>query len=153
MVQEPSTARYDGMPQSAIAAGYATHILAVEKMPAMLIQVTRQSAFRLSLPPILPATTVSGLNMVLQQVKKATGHDFSLYKKSTLGRRIERRMAQHGIDSMAVYARFLAGHPPEVKLLFKELLINVTSFFRDPGAFVALKQEILPALLTDKPED
>ena len=153
MVQEPATAKYDGMPQSAIAAGYATHILAVEKMPAMLLQVTRQSAFRLSLPRILPATTVSGLNQVLQQVKKATGHDFSLYKKSTLGRRIERRMAQHGIDSMAVYARFLAGHPPEVKLLFKELLINVTSFFRDPGAFVALKQEILPALLTDKPED
>jgi two-component system CheB/CheR fusion protein len=153
MVQEPATAKYDGMPQSAIAAGYATHILAVEKMPAMLLQITRNTAFHHSLPRILPAATLSGLNQILQQVKKATGHDFSLYKKSTLNRRIERRMAQHGIERMAVYARFLGEHPPEVKLLSKELLINVTSFFRDPEAFVALKQEILPALLAGKPDD
>src|SRR5450759_172515 len=153
MVQEPSTAKYDGMPQSAIAAGYATHILPVEKMPAMLLELTRQSVFRQKVPRILPAAAVSSLNQILLQVRNSTGHDFSLYKKSTIGRRVERRMARNNIEDLAVYARYLKEHPPEVKALFKELLINVTSFFRDPEAFVALKQEILPQLLADKPED
>lgn len=153
LVQEPSTAKYDGMPQSAIAAGYATHILPVENMPAMLLELTRQSAFRQQESDILPAAALSGLNQILLQVRKSTGHDFSLYKKNTIGRRIERRMAQHNIEDMMVYARFLKEHPTEVQMLFKELLINVTSFFRDPEAFVALKQEILPQLLANKPED
>lgn len=153
MVQEPSTARYDGMPQSAIASGYVTHILPVEKMPAMLQELTRQSVFRQKVPRLLPAAAVIGLNQILLQVRNSTGHDFSLYKKSTIGRRVERRMAQHNIDEMAVYARFLKQNPAEVQALFKELLINVTSFFRDPEAFVALKQEILTQMLADKPDD
>ncbi|MDP2371379.1 CheR family methyltransferase, partial [Rhodoferax sp.] len=153
MVQEPATAKYDGMPQSVIAAGYATHILALDKMPRMLLELVRQSVFRQRVPRILPATDVSGLNQILLQVRSSTGHDFSLYKQSTIGRRIERRMAQHNIDDMAVYARFLKSHPPEVQALFKELLINVTSFFRDPEAFAVLKQEVLPGLLANKPED
>jgi two-component system CheB/CheR fusion protein len=151
MVQEPSTAKYDGMPQSVINAGYATHILPVEQMPAMLLEVLRQSSMRLRVPVIVPEKTLSGINQILLQVRSATGHDFSLYKKSTIGRRIERRMAQHCIEEPAVYARYLKEHPAEIHLLFKELLINVTSFFRDPEAFVALKQNILPALLTGKP--
>ena len=151
MVQEPSTAKYDGMPQSAINAGYATHILPVERMPAMLLEALRLSAIRLRVPAVLPEKTLSGINQILLQVRSATGHDFSLYKKSTIGRRIERRMAQHCIEEPAVYARYLKENPAEIQLLFKELLINVTSFFRDPEAFVALKQNILPALLTGKP--
>lgn len=153
MVQEPSTAKYDGMPQSAIAAGYATHILPVEKMPAMLKELTRQSVFRQKVPRLLPAADVVGLNQILLQVRASTGHDFSLYKKSTIGRRVERRMAQHNIEEMAVYARFLKQNPAETQTLFKELLINVTSFFRDPEAFVALQQEILVQMLADKPDD
>ncbi|MDP2693589.1 MAG: CheR family methyltransferase, partial [Gallionella sp.] len=153
MVQEPSTAKYDGMPQSAIAAGYATHILPVEKMPAMLLELTRQSVFRQKVPRILPASAVSSLNQILLQVRNSTGHDFSLYKKSTIGRRVERRMARNNIEDLAVYARYLKEHPPEVKALFKELLINVTNFFRDPEAFDALKQDILPQLFADKPDD
>ena len=86
-------------------------------------------------------------------LRAGTGHDFSLYKKSTIGRRIERRMSQHNIGDMEVYARYLKENPPEVHLLFKELLINVTNFFRDAEAFVALKQEILPLLFKDKPID
>ena len=152
MVQEPSTAKYDGMPQSAIAAGYATHILPVEKMPAMLQEVARQSAFRRKVPAIAKEKALSGINQILLQVRSATGHDFSLYKKSTIGRRIERRMAKHDIESAAVYARYLKENPAEVQALFRELLINVTSFFRDPEAFVALKQTILPPLLSGKPE-
>ncbi len=151
LVQDPASARYDGMPQSAIAAGYATHILPVEEMPAMLQQLASQSAYRLSLPGAQPEKTLNGINQILLQLRSTTGHDFSLYKKSTIGRRIERRMAQHAIDDLAVYARFLKDNPTEIQALFKELLINVTNFFRDPEAFIALKISILPPLLAAKP--
>ena len=151
MVQEPSTAKYDGMPQSAINSGYATHILAVEQMPAMLLEICRQAAYRLRVPAVVPEKTLSGINQILLQLRSSTGHDFSLYKKSTIGRRIQRRMAQQNIEDEAVYARFMRENPTETQLLFKELLINVTSFFRDPEAFVVLKQTILPPLLAGKP--
>ena len=96
---------------------------------------------------------VGGLSHILTHLRTITGHDFSLYKRSTVGRRIERRMAQHAIDDTDVYAHFLKENPAEARLLFKELLINVTSFFRDADAFVELKKEILPALLNGKPAD
>ena len=151
MVQEPSTAKFDSMPRSAIAAGYATHILPVEQMPAMLQTVASASAFRPGMTALASEKALSGMNQVLLQLRASTGHDFSLYKKSTIGRRIERRMLSHNIDSAAVYARFLKDNPAEVKTLFHELLINVTSFFRDPEAFVTLKDSILPPLLAGKP--
>jgi two-component system CheB/CheR fusion protein len=117
----------------------------------MLLQLGKQSTYRLSLPAIQPEQTLSGINQILLQLRSATGHDFSLYKKSTVGRRIERRMVQHAIDELAVYARFLKDNPVETQALFKELLINVTNFFRDPEAFTALKTSILPPLLKAKP--
>ncbi|OGT17477.1 MAG: SAM-dependent methyltransferase, partial [Gallionellales bacterium RIFOXYB12_FULL_54_9] len=153
VVQDPSTAQYDGMPRSAIAAGYATHILAVERMPSMLMALNRQSVFRQKVPTILPVKDLSGLNQILLQIRKITGHDFSLYKKNTIVRRIERRMVQNSIADLSVYARFVKQNPAEVQALFKEMLINVTSFFRDPEAFDALKQDILPLLLAEKSDD
>ena len=149
LVQEPATAKYDGMPNSAINAGYATHVLAVEKMPEALLTGIRA----LNQPPPVPATATSGLNRILMQLRSATGHDFTQYKKSTIGRRIERRMSMHDIEDKEVYARYLREHPPEAQALFKELLINVTNFFRDPEAFDALKQGILPQLFAGKPDD
>ena len=146
LVQEPSGAKYDGMPHSVIAAGYATHILPVEEMPALLQALTQRPGCHLTRPAIVPEKTLSGISQILLQVRRVTGHDFSLYKKSTIGRRIERRMAQHNIEELAVYARYLKENPAEAKILFEELLINVTRFFRDPGAFIVLKQTILPAL-------
>ncbi len=153
MVQEPSTAKYDGMPKSAIDSGYATHILPVEEMPLMLSKLASQSIFRRQVPGKLSVATLNGFNQILLQIRSSTGHDFSLYKKSTIGRRIERRMAQNNIEDMAVYARFIKQNPAEVRALFKELLINVTNFFRDAEAFATMKREILPALLLDKPEE
>ena len=94
---------------------------------------------------------MNGINQILLQLRSDTGHDFSLYNKSTIGRRIERRMALHNIDDTVQYARFLKDNPVETQKLFKELLINVTSFFRDLEAFVALKKTILPPLLAGKP--
>ncbi len=148
LVQEPASAKYDGMPSSAIQAGYATHILPADKMP----QVLRSGAPALAVRPEPPTAAASGMSRILMLLRSATGHDFSLYKKSTIGRRIERRMAQHELTDSAVYARYLKEHPAEVQTLFKELLINVTNFFRDPDAFATLKKDILPKLFADKPE-
>jgi two-component system, chemotaxis family, CheB/CheR fusion protein len=154
LAQEPASAKYDGMPSSAIRAGYATHVVSAEQMPAVLLGSVRNLPGVVVAPPPKTWTPpASGLNRLLMQVRAATGHDFSLYKKSTIGRRIERRMAQHGLTDIEVYARYLKEHPGEVQILFKELLINVTSFFRDPEAFVALKEEVLPQLLAAKPAD
>ena len=151
LVQEPATAKYDGMPTSAIRAGYATHILPVEKMPEALLAQLRMPQLH---PTAIPtAAAVGGMNQILMHLRAATGHDFSLYKKNTLTRRIERRMSLHAIEDMPTYARYLKEHVGEVHRLFKELLINVTCFFRDPDAFAELKNAILPQLLADKPTD
>lgn len=157
LVQEPATAKYDGMPVSAIRAGYATRVLPVDKMPEALLATTRrlsaQPAQVLRSPPAASSPKgPSALNRILLLLRTATGHDFSLYKKSTVGRRIERRMAQHDIQDLEVYARFLKENPAEIQALFKELLINVTNFFRDPEAFEVLKRDILPQLFAGKPE-
>ena len=148
LVQEPSSAKYDGMPQSAINAGYATLTLPADKMGAALMTDIRS----LNHTPV-EIKSLSGINRILMQLRSATSHDFSQYKKSTISRRIERRMSMHNITSLEVYARYLKEHPEEIGKLFKELLINVTSFFRDPEAFSALKHDILPMLFAEKPED
>lgn len=147
LVQEPATAKYDGMPTSAIQAGYASQVLAPEHMPAALSHLAALPAPQAPAP--VPA---GGMNRILMLLRAGTGHDFSLYKKSTIGRRIERRMAQHDLGDSEIYARYLKEHPAEVQVLFKELLINVTNFFRDPEAFATLKQEVLPQLFAGKPE-
>jgi len=147
-VQDPATAKYDGMPASAIQAGYATYVLPVEKMPEVMLTGARPLAVGQESPP----TDGSSLNRILMLLRSGTGNDFSQYKKTTISRRIVRRMSQHDIESTEVYARYLKEHPSEVQSLFKELLINVTSFFRDPEAFAALKKDVLPHVFAGKPE-
>ena len=149
LVQDPATAKYDGMPSSAARAGYATQVLTVDMMAQALRDGTRPLPVRAS--ATTPAV-VSKVGKILALLRSATGHDFSQYKTSTIGRRIERRMAQHNIDDIEAYARYVKERPGEMQTLFKELLINVTSFFRDPQAFAVLKNEILPAMLAGKPE-
>lgn len=156
LVQDPATAKYDGMPMSAINAGFATHLMAVEAMPQALLGGAAAVAWpgqAAELKIAERALTGPQLDTILMLLRGATGHDFSLYKKSTVARRIARRMSQHGIDDEDDYAGYLKAHPEELRTLFRELLINVTSFFRDPAAFAALKDEILPPMLADKPED
>ena len=150
LVQEPSSARFDGMPASALKSGFATQALAVEAMPALLLAHARRLGAR---PRSADDSAASRqLAGVLMQLRLGTGHDFSQYKKSTLGRRIERRMTQQGIEYLATYERYLKEHPPEVQTLFREMLINVTSFFRDAAVFDTLKREVLPALLAHRGE-
>jgi two-component system CheB/CheR fusion protein len=126
-------------------------------MPQVLTEGVRFAPIRQAIgqtvPGAPPVAVIQGLTRILAQLRSATGHDFSQYKKSTIGRRVERRMAQHNIDDVEVYARFIKEHPDELAQLLRELLINVTSFFRDPLAFDALKDTVLPELLAGKPEN
>jgi two-component system, chemotaxis family, CheB/CheR fusion protein len=84
-------------------------------------------------------------------LRTQAGHDFSQYKKSTLYRRIERRMHLHQLEKIAHYVRYLQENPPERELLFRELLIGVTRFFRDADAWTQLRDEVIPALLAERP--
>ena len=150
LVQTPETAKFNGMPFSAIHAGYATQVLPAEEMPDALMGDLHHLIMRQDGPSPL---NMSSISRILMTLRSGCGHDFSQYKKTTIIRRIERRMSIHNIENTEVYVRFLKENPTEVQLLFKELLINVTSFFRDPDVFADLKLNVLPALLTDKPED
>ena len=151
LVQEPATAKYGGMPSSVIRAGYATRVLPVEKMPEVLRIGAR--TFTLHSETATAPEVISGMNRILMQLRTMTGHDFSLYKKNTIQRRIERRMAQHDIADIDLYAGYLKENPAEVHILFNELLINVTRFFRDTEAFDMLKKDILPHLRKDRTND
>ncbi|MEI6115135.1 MAG: chemotaxis protein CheB [Burkholderiales bacterium] len=152
LVQDPATAKFEGMPTSAINAGVATDVLPVEKMAERLIGIP-QPERRLNPESSAPDVSSGALLRVLSQVRTATGHDLAQYKKSTIIRRIERRMAIQNIEDMKVYAQFLKENPREIKILFDELLINVTSFFRDPDAFEHLRINVLPSLCNDRPEN
>jgi two-component system CheB/CheR fusion protein len=153
LVQDPATAKYDGMPNSAIASGLATYVLPVEQMPAQLMAYARSLAGATAQPVATPPIKPNSLPKIMQLLRAKTGHDFTFYKHSTIGRRIERRMTVLGISDMESYGRYMQEHGEEVKTLFKELLINVTSFFRDPEAFAALKNDVMPRLFAGKPEN
>lgn len=155
-VQDPKSAKYDGMPTSAIASGYATYVLTVEEMPTELIASVRnlflQSNVQNVSENLVDIDKNGAISRILRIIRTKTGHDFSQYKRSTIHRRIARRMSIHVIEDTAVYARYLEEHPDEVKTLFRELLINVTSFFRDPVAYDILKADILPEIIKKKEE-
>jgi two-component system CheB/CheR fusion protein len=151
MVQDPASAKYDGMPRSAIGTGIADYVASAQELPAKLIQYTSH------LPTLAPkrASTEeessSDLGKVFVLLRAHGGNDFSCYKKSTIDRRIERRMGVHQFNSLARYVRFLQENPQEVELLNKELLIGVTNFFRDAGMYDFLKEKALPQLLQMRP--
>ena len=150
-VQDPASAKFDGMPRSAMDAGLADVVAPVEELPGKIIAFL-QHAPLIAKPGLAQEDKAqSGLEKVVILLRAQTGHDFSLYKKTTVYRRIERRMGIHQIDRIATYVRFLQENPQELELLFKELLIGVTSFFRDPAAWEQLKGEVIPALLAGRP--
>ena len=151
MVQDPNSAKYDGMPRSAINTGLVDYIAAAEDLPAKLIQYihhTPHPTEARDVPEGEPSATLQKIFVVL---RAHTGNDFSCYKNSTISRRIERRMSIHQFDSLPRYVRFLQENPQEVELLYKELLIGVTSYFRDPGMFEFLRDKAIPRLLQDRP--
>lgn len=152
VVQEVQSAKYDSMPKSAIGTGLVDYIAAAQDLPEKLLTYAKHSA-KLPREALMQERTASGaLVKILALLRSHTGHDFSFYKKNTIYRRIERRMNVHQMGQLSKYARFVQDNPGEVDLLFRELLIGVTSFFRDPEAFKALK-DALPPILKSKPRD
>ncbi len=154
LAQTPSTAAYDGMPRSVIATGLVDFLLAPGEMPQEIMRYVAH-AFRkpppaLDDPPVEAEDSLAKIGILLRD---ATGHDFSQYKQSTLVRRIERRMALHQIRRQDDYVGYLRQDSAEIAALFQDLLIGVTSFFRDPEAFAALQQHVIPRLFAGKPAD
>ena len=147
VAQDPRTARYGGMPESAIASGHVDLILSPEKMGQELVRYMRLREGTSAREQAMPAgQRVQWIAPILAYLRQVKGHDFSQYKTKTIMRRLGRRMAVHNIDSVARYAQFLKDNPGEADILMQEFLIRVSRFFRDPAAFKVLEDEVIPAL-------
>jgi len=151
LVQDPASAKFDSMPRSAIDAGLADLVAPAEQLPARLIDWLGQARGNKTKFP-LEEKDQGAVEKVVILLRTKTGHDFSMYKRNTIYRRLERRMGLHQIDRIDRYVRYLQDNPQEVELLFKELLIGVTSFFRDPDSWQQLQKELLPVLVAARPE-
>lgn len=152
MVQKPESTEFDGMPTSALATGLVDYELLPAEMPAALMAYVAHAFVK----PFTPSSEVapiveSAMQKIFIQLRSHTGHDFSNYKTNTIRRRIERRMAVHQIESIESYVKFLQLTPAEVEALFRDLLIGVTSFFRDTQAFEGLEREGIARILKDRP--
>ena len=152
MAQTPESAGYDGMPRSAIATNLVDYVLPPDEMPRHLLAYVQRA---LGKPPKARAFAPgpeSGLQKVFGLLRAQTGHDFSGYKRTSIQRRIERRMAVTQINQLEDYARYLQANPLEVETLFRELLIGVTNFFRDPQAYAILAEKVIPDLCARSPD-
>ena len=150
LVQEPTTAKFDGMPRSAVDAIIPDVIAPAEDLPAKLIELL-QFAPKPKIDLEIDSKNKSNLDKIIILLREQTGHDFSMYKKSTLFRRIERRKGIHKIDKIQNYVRYMQENPKETEILFKELLIGVTCFFRDTEVWKKLGEQILPEVLEKLP--
>jgi PAS domain-containing protein len=151
IAQDPKSTEFDGMPGSVIGAGLADLVLPPSAMAAQLIGYKQRAFVRSprarSAPP---QPQGNDLQKILILLRAHSGHDFSQYKPGTTHRRIERRMAIQQIETLEAYVKFAQRTPAEVEALFRDLLIGVTSFFRDPQAFAALEKQVIPLLLAGK---
>ncbi len=151
MAQTPSSTEFDSMPRSAINTGLVDYELPPAEMPAQLIAYAAQAFATLPRLPGAPEPkTENALKKIFVLLRAQTGHDFSQYKPSTMNRRIERRMAVQHIDVLENYVQFLQKTPLEVEALFRDLLIGVTNFFRDPEAFHALETQVIAKIFDGK---
>ena len=150
LIQEPSNAKFDGMPNSAAAALNPDVIADANQLPAKLMALLKY--FQTVKPELqIDTKSKSNLDKIIIILRDQVGHDFSSYKKNTLFRRIERRKGIHQIEKISNYVRFLQENPKEAEILFKELLIGVTNFFRDAEVWEKLKENVLPTLIEEAP--
>ncbi len=149
LAQQADTAAFSSMPQSAIDAACVDDVAAPQDLPSLIVQ--RLTALNCAAPPAQSTSSLDSpadsLQAIVQWMRQQHKHDLSLYKTSTLRRRVERRMQVHQLATMALYYGYLQSHPQELDLLLSEILIGVTAFFRDPQVWLDLAQEALPALL------
>jgi two-component system CheB/CheR fusion protein len=149
LVQEPASAKFDSMPKSAIDAVMADVIAPVNELPQNLVKLVSQPVHITKKPETTKDS--SALEKIIILLRTQTGNDFLHYKKSTVYRRIERRMNIHQIETIGLYVQYLQENPAEIDILFKELLIGVTNFFRDAPVWELLKDKIIPELIETLP--
>lgn len=154
LVQEPSSTEFNSMPQAAISSGFSDFVLLPEDMPKKLINyfhhpLNKQEA-KVEFNDL---KTQNALLKIFMLLRTQTGHDFSMYKKSTISRRIDRRIAVHQLKDISEYVNYLRENTHEIDVLFKELLIGVTKFFRDQDAFLALEKPLMDLLEKKKTDD
>ena len=154
LVQSEETAKFTGMPRSAIDTGLADAILAPEEMPATLMAYSRNPA-----APLLEsrsesgAEPLAGMPLIIERLRDTYGIDFNYYKPATISRRIDRRIAMSNDDNFQRYSERISSDPAELEHLYKDLLIGVTRFFRDPEAFGILQTEIIPEIVAEAGPD
>lgn len=154
IAQDPADAEYDSMPRSAIGTNLVDLVLPAAEIPARLVAL-KQSGDRILLPEEAheEENTPAGadpIREVLAMLRIRLGHDFSNYKRPTIGRRIGRRVQVHDLADVNEYVGYLRGHPEEMQALLSDLLITVTNFFRDQDAYEALEQQVVPQLFANK---
>jgi len=154
--QDQRTAKYDGMPRAAVAAGCVDFVLPPDGIARELVRIARHPYL---IEPDLPAPVEaapghdSEIGGIFQLLRAVADVDFTHYKPPTIRRRISRRMILHKIESLALYLTYLRDHPDEVSALYNDILITVTGFFRDREAFKALKTRVFPHLGENRPPD
>jgi len=150
-VQAPASAKFDSMPRMAIDAGLADVVASAEELPSKIMGYLKHVPLIVRNDQGIAEKDQSSLEKIIILLRGQSGQDFSLYKKSTISRRVERRMGLHQITKIADYVRYLRENSQESELLFKELLIGVTSFFRDPAVWKQLRSKIIPDFLATRP--
>ena len=146
--QDPSTAQFDEMPRSAIAAG----VVEIVRSPAQIGDEIGRIARLGPRPGVAaqPSAAVTAIDRVLEQLREASGIDFSSYKRTTIERRLARRLSRHQLGSLDEYSSYLAAHPDEASVVYEDLLIHVTEFFRDRAVLARLVEQVIPDLLRNK---
>ncbi len=156
--QNSATAKYYGMPQSAIASGNVDFVLPPEDIARYLTKIGRHPYIKLPdveeiEEPLVSPEKDGELGQLFHLLRKSFGVDFSGYKFSTINRRIRRRMALRSIDQLKRYLQFIRGKPEELKALYQDMFVGVTEFFREPGTFQALEKVVYPRLLKNRKSD
>ena len=151
LVQEPTSAKFDGMPKSAIATGCVDLILTAKELGKEMLRIGRHPYLSASASPDGLEQEADRLKQIFRLLQGRNGTDFSRYKRSTVQRRLARRMALRQVDGIAEYVDLLRHEPEEIQALAQDFLIRVTGFFRDPETFVGLSEAVFPALFENRP--
>ncbi len=151
IVQDPITAKFDGMPKSAIASGFVDIVLTPELIPEEINNHINNLGLVDFYKETIDGKEETALTNILHHIRKATSRDFTSYKRPTIVRRLQRRMLYHNITDLLVYDDFLKQNPEEVEILCKEFLISVTKFFRDQEAFNEVKEKVIPEIFSTRP--
>lgn len=151
MVQDENTAKFDGMPRSAISTGLVDYILPPEEMGKQLVRFTKHPfVSKAEQQDNIKITNEDSFSKVLSLIRTRTGVDFTFYKPNTIVRRIERRISVNQVEDIDEYLNLLMQIPNEIDILYKELLIGVTKFFRDSEVFDNLKKRVIPKIMSRK---